>query len=90
MWSALIDRLRKAAPTVFDLSPEVFKPNYKWEKVPKLTQLLKFDTQSKCLSKLPPILYPLSVQQKGRREGYETKLFQSPEIFYVSRQISLI
>jgi hypothetical protein len=85
MQSALIDRLHKAAPTVFDLSPEVFKLNYKWEKVPKLMQLLKFDTQSKRLSKLPPILYPLSVRQKGRCKGYETKLFQSPEIFYVSR-----
>jgi hypothetical protein len=90
MQSALIDRLCKAAPTVFDLSPKVFKPNYKREKVPKLMQLLKFDTQSKRLLKLPPILYPLSVRQKGWREGYETKLFQSPEIFYVSRRISWI
>jgi hypothetical protein len=84
MRSALIDRIRKAAPIIFNLSPEVFKPNYKREKVPALTQLLKFNPQLKRLSKFPPVLYPPIVRQRGH-DGFETKLFQSSEVFRVSR-----
>jgi hypothetical protein len=84
MHSALIDRVQKAMPIVFNLSPKVFKSSYKQEKVPELAQLSKFDPSSKCLAALPPVLFPIKVQEKGR-EGYETKLFQGPKLFWVSR-----
>ena len=83
MRSALINRVRKAAPIVFNLSPEVFKPSYKQEKVPELAQLSKFDPSSKRLATLPPVLFPIKVRVKGHK-GYETKLFQGPEVFRVS------
>ena len=86
MHSALIDRVQKAVPIVFNLSPEVFKPSYKREKVPELAQLSKFDPSSKRLATLPPVLFPIKVQEKGRK-GYEPKLFQGPEAFRVSRGI---
>jgi len=86
MHSALIDRSCKASPTIFNLPPEIFKPNYKWEKESELTQLLKWDSNLKCPLNLPPVLYPPSVWCKGHK-GFETKLFQSPEIFQVSRQM---
>jgi len=85
MCSALIDRSCKALPTIFNLPPEIFKPNYKWEKVPELTRLLKWDPDSKHPLNLPPVLYPPSVQHKGHK-GFEMKLFQLLEIFWVSRQ----
>jgi hypothetical protein len=85
MRSHLIDRVRKAAPIVFKLPVNIFKPGYKRETIPELTRLLQFDSTSKRLTKLPPVLYPPSVRLKGR-QGYETKLFQSPECFLVSKQ----
>lgn len=87
MRSALIDRLRKAAPLILKLDPEFFKPTYQRENVPQLRRLLKFsDDHSKKgrPSKLPPILYPPYVRRKGR-QGHDTKLFQSPELFLVSK-----
>lgn len=86
MRSALIDRVRKAAPTVFNLPAEIFKQSYKREKVTELTRLLKFNPHSKHLSNLPPVLYPLSVRRKGR-EGFETKLFQVLEIFRLMKAL---
>ena len=88
MRSSLIDRIRKAAPSVFQVNPDIFKPAYKRETVPELTRLLKFpnDRAKKDRpSKLPPILFPPNIREKGR-VGYETKLFQAPEIFLVSEQ----
>jgi len=90
MRSALIDRMRKAAPLVFQLGPEIFKPGYQRDTVPELTRLLKFSNEHSKkdrLSKLPPILFPSVVRRKGR-VGYETKLFQAPEIFMVSEHIN--
>ena len=90
MRSALMDRMRKAAAIIFKLNPEIFKPNYLRETVAELIRLLKFPKElSKHSSKkprplkLPPILFPPSVRQRGI-EGFETKLFQSPELFLVS------
>lgn len=90
MRSALIDRMRKAAPTIFQLNPDVFKPGYKRDTVPELVRLLKFSNENSKkdrLSKLPPILFPPIIRGKGR-VGYETRLFQAPEIFLVSEQVS--
>jgi hypothetical protein len=90
MRSALIDRMRKAAPSVFQLNPDIFKPNFKRDTVPELARLLKFSNEHSKkdrLSKLPPILFPSVVRRKGR-VGYETKLFQAPEIFLVSEQVN--
>lgn len=90
MRSALIDRMRKAAPTVFQLSPDTFKPGFQRDTVPELTRLLKFSNEPSKkdrVSKLPPILFPAIVRRKGR-VGYETKLFQSPEVFLVSKHIN--
>jgi regulator of replication initiation timing len=89
MRSALIDRMRKAAPTIFQLNPDVFKPGYKRDTVPELVRLLKFSNENSKkdrLSKLPPILFPPIIRGKGR-VGYETRLFQAPEIFLVSEQV---
>jgi hypothetical protein len=90
MRSALIDRMRKAAPSVFQLPPDVFKPGYQRDTVPELVRLLKFSndhSKKDHLSKLPPILFPPVVRRKGR-VGYETKLFQAQEIFLVSEQVN--
>jgi hypothetical protein len=84
MHSSLIDRVRKAAPLVFKLPPDIFKPSYKWETIPELVRLLKFDNNSKCLTNLPPILYPPSVRHKGH-QSFEIKLFQTPEIFKANK-----
>lgn len=89
MRSALIDRMRKAAPSVFHLSPDIFKPSFQRDTVPELLCLLKFSndrSKKDRPSKLPPILFPPVIREEGR-VGYETKLFQSPEIFLVSEQI---
>lgn len=89
MRSAVIDRFRKGAPRILGLNSEFFAPNYRRETVPELVRLLRFTTGSKDPSKkarpskLPPILYPLHIRQKGR-EGHETKIFQSRELFMVS------
>jgi hypothetical protein len=90
MRSALIDRIRKAAPSVFQLSPDVFKPGYQRDTVPELMRLLSFSnkpSKKDRLSKLPPILFPPNIRGKGR-VGYETKLFQAPEIFLVLKQVN--
>ena len=84
MRSALIERIRKAAPVIFSLPSGIFKPTYKRQSVSELVELLKFDPNSGRNSSLPPILYPPAVRRKGRR-GFETKLFQSPEVFQVSQ-----
>jgi hypothetical protein len=82
--SVLINRVQKATLVIFNLPSEVFKPSYKREKVPALAQPSRFDPNSKCLTTLLPVLFPLKVQDKGHK-GYETKLFQAPEIFQVCR-----
>jgi hypothetical protein len=89
MRSALIDRMRKAAPSVFELNPDYFKPGFQRDTVPELVRLLNFSNEHSKKgrhSKLPPILFPPVVRQKGR-VGFETKLFQAPEIFLVSEQV---
>ena len=82
--------MRKAAPSVFHLNQDIFKPSYQQDTVPELVCLLKFSNEPSKkdrVSKLPPILFPAIVRRKGRA-GYETKLFQSPEIFLVSEHIN--
>jgi hypothetical protein len=82
--------MRKAAPSIFHLNPDIFKPSYKRDTVPELVRLLKFSNENSKkdhLSKFPPILFPPVIRGKGR-VGYETKLFQAPEIFLVSEQVN--
>ena len=66
--STLIDRMWKAAPLIFKLSPDIFKPLFQCDTVPQLMMLLNFASNSKHSSskhhnsKFPPLIYPPAVQ----------------------------
>ncbi|KAG5640295.1 hypothetical protein DXG03_009355 [Asterophora parasitica] len=85
MRSALIDRLQKAAPNIFHLPSEVFRTNYDRKNVPELKRLHTWD-QDSALSSKPPVLFPPCVREKGCK-GYETKMFQSPEMFLLIKAL---
>ena len=75
MRSQLIERARSVAAQVFKLPAEYFKSTFDRTTVPELQGLLKFDINSRVVSKFVPVLYPSG----SRSVRKDSLLFQASE-----------